>query len=91
MKIGIGSVINMAPAGHDWVIAFDQDRETGEVICPVVGWATVVRAHLKDGTTTTDIHAAFLWGSTVWTEMDLIEHGVAYAGFEIRAREITRA
>ncbi|MFC8429882.1 hypothetical protein [Streptomyces sp. NPDC057253] len=91
MKIAIGCVLNMAPAGHDWVVAFDLGGEVGEVVCPVVAWATVVRGHLKDGTTTTDARPAFLWDHQVWTEMDLIEHASGYTNFEIRAREIPGA
>ncbi len=29
MNIATGSILNMAPAGHDWVIPFDEGDETG--------------------------------------------------------------
>lgn len=91
MIIAKGHVINLAPAGHDWVVAFDLGDETGETVCPVVGWATVARAALNDGSTTTEVEPAFLWGNQVWIETDFREHAPNFSGFEIRAREITRA
>lgn len=92
MNIATGSVLNMAPAGHDWVIAVDLGDETGpEIVCPVIGWATVVEAHLSDGTATTCVQPAFLYVDMVWTPNELREHNPAASGFEIRAREITRA
>lgn len=91
MNIATGSILNMAPAGHDWVIAFDLGDETGpEVVCPVIGWATVVEAHLTDGTATTCLQPAFLYVDMVWTPSELREHNPAASGFEIRAREISR-
>ncbi|MFD3929560.1 hypothetical protein [Streptomyces sp. NPDC058614] len=91
MKIAIGCALNIAPAGHDWVVSFDLGGETEKVVCPVIGWATVVRGHLNDGTTTTDVRPAFLWDQQVWTEMDLIEHAPTHSDFEIRVREIPGA
>ena len=91
MNIAKGNVINMAPAGHDWTITFDVGDETGEVVCPVIGWATVAQAHMKDGTVTTAVEPVFVWGSMVWTESELREHTPGLGGIEIRAREITRA
>ncbi|MEU1302817.1 hypothetical protein [Streptomyces shenzhenensis] len=90
MKLTTGSVLNMTPAGHDWVVAFDLGGETGEVVCPVIGWATVVTADFKDGTVHTEVKPAFVWGDMVWTESELREHAPEITSFEIRAREITR-
>lgn len=92
MNIATGSVLNMAPAGHDWVIAFDEGDETQpEIVCPVIGWATVVDAHLTDGTAATSLQPAFLYVDMVWTPNELREHNPAVTGFEIRAREIPGA
>jgi hypothetical protein len=92
MNIATGSILNMAPAGHDWVIAFDEGDETApEIVCPVVGWATVVQSRMNDGTVHTEIAPAFLYVDMVWTPTELREHNPAASGFEIRAREITRA
>lgn len=92
MKIATGSILNMAPAGHDWVIALDSGDETvAEVICPVVAWATVIDAHLTDGSACTSVQPAFLHLGTVWTPNELREHAPEVRGVEIRAREITRA
>lgn len=92
MKIATGSILNMAPAGHDWVIAFDCGDETvPEVICPVIGWATVVEAHLTDGTASTVVQPAFLYLDTIWTPNELREHAHEIRGYEIRAREVARA
>jgi hypothetical protein len=89
MNIATGSILNMAPAGHDWVIAFDEGDETQpEIVCPVIGWATVVEARLNDGTVSTCIQPAFLYVDMVWTPSELREHNPAASGFEIRAREI---
>lgn len=92
MNIATGSILNMTPAGHDWVIALDcGDATVPEVIRPIVGWATVIDAHLTDGTVTTSIQPAFLHLDMVWTPAELREHAPEVRGFEIRAREITRA
>ncbi|MEU9894264.1 hypothetical protein ACIBCS_27925 [Streptomyces phaeochromogenes] len=92
MNIATGSVLNMAPAGHDWVIAFDEGDETlPEIVCPVVGWATVVEARLNDGTATTCVQPAFLYVDMVWTPNELREHNATVSGFEIRARVIPGA
>ena len=92
MNIATGSILNMAPAGHDWVIAFNEGDETQpEIVCPVIGWATVVEAHLNDGTAATCVQPAFLYVDMVWTPNELREHNPAASGFEIRTREITRA
>lgn len=89
MIIATGSVLNVAPAGHDWVIAFDHGDETQpEIVCPVIGWATVVEAHLNDGTATTCLQPAFLHLDMVWTPNELREHNHEITGFELRAREI---
>ncbi|MEU1194951.1 hypothetical protein ABZ446_01850 [Streptomyces sp. NPDC005813] len=91
MNIATGSILNLAPAGHDWVIAFDLGDETGpEIVCPLIGWATVVEAHLNDGTATTCVQPAFLYVDMVWTPNELREHNPAASGFEVRAREITQ-
>lgn len=86
MNIATGSTLNMAPAGHDWVIAFNEGDETGpEVVCPVIGWATVVVAHLNDGTVSTEVKPAFVWGDMVWTENELREHSPELRAFDIRS------
>ncbi|MER8004959.1 hypothetical protein [Streptomyces sp. NPDC094149] len=91
MNIATGSVLNMAPAGNDWVIAFDYGDETApEIVRPVIGWATVVEAHLSDGTATTCLQPAFLYLDMVWTPTELREHDSRISGFEVRAREIAR-
>jgi len=90
MNIATGSILNMAPAGNDWVIAFDYGREGGEdLVCPVIGWATVVDARLSDGTATTSIQPAFLHLDMVWTPAELREHDHEVGVWNIRAREIT--
>jgi hypothetical protein len=91
MKIATGNVINMAAAAPDWVVAFNIGGETDEIVCPVFGWATVVETHLNDGTVTTAIEPAFLWGDMVWTSTELREHTPGLSGIEIRAREVSRA
>lgn len=92
MNIATGSILNMAPAGHDWVIAFDEGGETQpEIVCPVIGWATVVEAHLNDDTASTCVQPAFLYLDMVWTPNELREHNHEISGFEIRAREIPGA
>ncbi|MEV7387203.1 hypothetical protein [Streptomyces sp. NPDC091215] len=92
MEFATGSVVSVAPCAPDWVIALDCGDETvPEVIRPIIGWATVVDAHLTDGTATTSIHPAFLHLDMVWTPAELREHAPEVRGFEIRAREITRA
>lgn len=92
MNIATGSVLNMAPAGHDWVIAFDYGHEaTEDIVCPVIGWATVVDAHLTDGTATTSIQPVFLYQDVLWTPSELREDDHEVGLFNIRAREITRA
>lgn len=76
MKLGIGSTLNMAPASGPWEIAFDlgDGDEIQVAVCPVIGWATVVTAHLDDGTAHTELQPAFVWGDGVWTESELREH-----------------
>lgn len=91
MKIETGNVINLTACAPDWVVAFNLGGETGEVICPVIGWATVVEAHLTDGTTSTAVQPAFLWGDMVWTPSELREHTPGLGSVEIYAREITRS
>lgn len=91
MNIATGSVLNMAPVAPDWVVAFDIGGETGEIVCPVIGWATVVEAHMNDGTVSTCVQPAFLYGDMVWIPSELREHTPGLSGVEIRAREITRA
>lgn len=74
MKLSIGSILNMTPADGPWEIAFDLGAETDTVVAPVIGWATVVGAHMNDGTVHTELKPAFVWGDMVWTEMDLRDH-----------------
>ncbi|MFJ9903941.1 hypothetical protein ACIRVK_13720 [Streptomyces sp. NPDC101152] len=90
MKIATDSIISLAPTGPDWVVAFDLGGETGEVVCPVIGWATVVQAHMQDGSVVTEIKPAFLWGDLVWIENELRDHTPDLGYVEVRAREITR-
>ncbi|WP_411091363.1 hypothetical protein [Streptomyces sp. 049-1] len=91
MKIERGSAINISACAPDWAVTFDLGLETGPITCPVIGWATVVEAHMVDGTTSTAIEPAFLWSDTVWTPTELREHTPGLGNVEIRAREITRA
>jgi hypothetical protein len=92
MNIAPGSILNMAPAGHDWVVAFDHGHEGGEdLVCPVIGWATVVDSHLTDGTATTSIQPAFLHVGMVWTPAELREHDHEVGVWNISVREITHA
>ncbi|MFE2132262.1 hypothetical protein ACFW9X_03285 [Streptomyces sp. NPDC059466] len=86
MNIATGSILSVAPAGNDWVIAFDEGDGTTPTIRPIIGWATVVEAHLNDGSATTCIQPAFLHVDMVWTPNELREHNPAVSGFEIRAR-----
>ncbi|MFF2384066.1 hypothetical protein [Streptomyces sp. NPDC058108] len=91
MNIATGSILNLAPCTPDWVVALDYGNETEpEIVCPVIGWATVIEAHLTDGTATTAVQPAFLYLDTVWTPTELREHDHEVNGYEIRAREITR-
>ncbi|WP_405549513.1 hypothetical protein OG215_25145 [Streptomyces globisporus] len=84
MNIATGNVISVAPAAPmDWVVAFNLDGDD-EIVCLVVGWATVVTAHLKDGTAATAIEPAFFWADTVWTSSELREHTPGLSGIEIR-------
>jgi len=91
MNIATGSILNMAPAGHDWVIAFDFIDDSPEIVCPVIGWATVVEAHLTDGTATTGVQPVFLYLDMLWTPSQLREHTPELGAYNVRAREITRA
>ncbi|MDX3555311.1 hypothetical protein PV729_26690 [Streptomyces europaeiscabiei] len=84
MKLSIGSVLNMTPVTAAWEIAFDIGGETGTVVCPVIGWATVVSSLMKDGTAHTEIKPAFVWGDMVWTEADLREHTPDLRGITLR-------
>ena len=90
MKIANGSIISISAAGPDWTVAFDLG-DGNEIVCPLIGWATVVEAHFSDGTTATRIEPAFLWDAQVWTGGELREHTPTLEGFEIRAREIVHA
>ncbi|MEV8552589.1 hypothetical protein AB0L04_22570 [Streptomyces glaucescens] len=90
MKIAAGSVINIAPATPDWVVVLNEGNSE-DITCPVIGWATVVQAHMNDGTVATTIEPAFLWGEQVWTESDAREHSTGGLRFEIRARSTVRA
>lgn len=90
MKIDKGHVISVSAATPDWVVVIDLGDDT-EIICSIIGWATLVQARMKDGTVTTNVEPAFLWGDMVWTETELREHSPGLARFEIRAREINRA
>ena len=92
MNIATGSILNMTPAGNDWVVAFDHGDETEpEIVCPVIGWATVVDAHLNDGTATTSIQPVFLYLDVLWTPNELREHDYEVGLCSVRAREIVRA
>lgn len=87
MNIAIGSVINMTPASAGWDIAFDLGGETGEVVCPVIGWATVVQSRTKAGNANTVVQPAFVWGDQVWTETELREHTPDLGGIAIRRQD----
>lgn len=92
MIIATGSILNMAPAAPDWVIAFDYGHEkTEDLVCPVIGWATVVSAVDSIGVATTSIQPAFLHQDMVWTPAELREFDHEVGVWNIRAREITRA
>ncbi|MGP4048757.1 hypothetical protein [Streptomyces sp. 2A115] len=86
MNIATGSVLNMAPAGHDWVVVFDHGDSSEEITCPVIGWATVIDAHLIDGTATTSVQPVFLYVDMLFTPNELREHDFEVQGVEIRAR-----
>lgn len=91
MIIATGSILNMAPAGPDWVIVFDYGHEeTEDLVCPIIGWATVVDACLTDGTATTSIQPAFLHVGMVWTPAELREHDHEVGVWNINARELAR-
>ncbi|WP_306186935.1 hypothetical protein [Streptomyces sp. MK5] len=89
MIIANGNVISIAAAAPDWVAVLSEGNSE-DITCPVIGWATVVQAHMNDGTVTTSVEPAFLWGEQVWTETDAREHSTGGLRFEIRAREITQ-
>ncbi|WP_432132727.1 hypothetical protein [Streptomyces tendae] len=84
MNIATGSILNMTPADNDWVVAFGLEGEPDDVVCPVIGWATVVQAHMKDGTVHTEVKPAFVWGDMVWTETELREHTPGLKRVQIR-------
>ncbi|MEU1559484.1 hypothetical protein ABZ504_03060 [Streptomyces mirabilis] len=84
MNIATGSVINMAPAGHDWAIAFDFIDDSPEIVCPVVGWATTVLAHLNDGTIATSVQPVFLYVDMLWTPAELREHTPELGAYNVR-------
>ncbi|MGW0933631.1 hypothetical protein [Streptomyces sp. NPDC002666] len=84
MNINTGNVINLIPATPDWVVAFNIGGETGEVVCPVIGWATTVEAHLPDGKVATCVEPAFVWGEMVWTPTELREHTPGLSGVATR-------
>lgn len=90
MNIATGSILNLAPAGADWTVVFHHG-DTEQIICPVIGWATVVDAHLTDGTATTSIQPAFLYLDTIWTPAELREHDFEVSAITINARENARA
>ncbi|CAM5714852.1 hypothetical protein SVIOM342S_07646 [Streptomyces violaceorubidus] len=54
MKIATGNVHHVAPCPPGWLVVLNNgaDQEQ-EIVCPLIGWATVVEAHLADGTTST--------------------------------------
>jgi hypothetical protein len=84
MKLSTGSIVTMAPAPSGaWAVTFQLSTDGAIEFCPVIGWATVVTAHLKDGTVSTELQAAFVWGDQVWTERDLREHSPELTAFSI--------
>lgn len=89
MKIATGHILNMAPAQPGWTVTFHHG-EPETVTCPVIGWATLVDAHLTDGTALTSIQAAFLYLDTVWTPAELREHDYEVSAITINAPETTR-
>ncbi|MFD4524858.1 hypothetical protein ACFWP7_13220 [Streptomyces sp. NPDC058470] len=85
MKLSIGSTVNMTPAPNGvWSAVFQLAPDSDIELCPVIGWATVVVAHLKDGTVSTEVKPAFVWGDMVWTENELREHSPELTAFDIR-------
>ncbi|MGW3936469.1 hypothetical protein [Streptomyces phaeochromogenes] len=84
MRLTIGSIVNMTPAPGPWEIAFDPDGGSDMVVCPVIGWATVVTAHMKDASVHTELKPAFVWGDMVWTETELREHTPGLGGITLR-------
>jgi hypothetical protein len=90
VKIETGSVINLTACAPDWTVAFNHS-ETEQIVCPVIGWATVVEAHMNDGTTATSVQPAFLYGDMVWTPTELREHTPGLGSIAIRARETVHA
>jgi hypothetical protein len=85
MNIATGSVINMTPAPNGaWSAVFQLDTDGDIELCPVIGWATVVTAHLNDGSVSTEVKPAFVWGAMVWTETELREHTPTLTAFDIR-------
>ncbi|MFJ7229820.1 hypothetical protein ACIQVF_09775 [Streptomyces tendae] len=90
MKIATGNVHHVAPCPPGWLVVLNNgaDQEQ-EIVCPLIGWATVVEAHLADGTTSTAVQPAFLYLNTVWTPGELREHDTEFSGYEIRSREIS--
>ncbi|MEH0627902.1 hypothetical protein [Streptomyces stelliscabiei] len=86
MKIAPGNVINMTTAAPGWHFAFDLG-EGAEIVCPLIGWATVVEAHMNDGTATTRVEPAFVWSQQVWTLSALREHAPTLDAYDIRDSE----
>ncbi|MFJ4987920.1 hypothetical protein ACIP9H_29465 [Streptomyces sp. NPDC088732] len=84
MNLTVGSVTNMAPANADWHIAFDLGGDSDIVVCPVIGWATVVTARMEDGAVITEIQPAFVWGGQVWTEAELRVHAPGLGSVSLR-------
>lgn len=74
MRIAPGSVINLAPAPAGWTVTvYLGGDESRAQTFPIIGWATVVGAHLNDGTTTTTVQAAFNYNGEIFTEAELRE------------------
>lgn len=81
MKIAPGSVAAFATAQPGWTVTIRWGGEEPKIETgPVVGWATVVSAHLNDGTTSTLIQPAFILGGDVITESELREHSPEVVG-----------
>lgn len=83
MIIANGNVISVSATSPDWVVAFDLG-DKAEIVAPVIGWATLAQAVLNDGSATTRVEPAFLWGDMVWTETELREHSPGLTRFGIR-------
>jgi hypothetical protein len=86
MQIAEGGVVNVAAAQPGWTVTVTwESSENDPQTCPVAAWATVVVAHRKDGTTTTDVEPVFNLDGALFTRSDLREHGSEGFTFQVNA------